>query len=249
MPAESPAIRTLRVLELIQTRPGITAGGLAQRLEVSERAIRRHVSTLREAGFSIDSLPGLGGGYRLSRGIRAPLMFSQAELVALTMALSEVPNNVVDEPARSAVAKILATLPERVAGPAQAVLHSTIPVADDESVRPSSINVLGLVRAIEETRAVNIAYRKADHAESLWLPVKPWALLVRHQRWYLLGLNGNDEIRTYRIDRIQDVVLSDERFKRPPDFAPEEAFEDHLRSSWNYATQVDIHASVEQVQR
>ena len=53
-----------------------------------------------------------------------PLIFSQQELVALTMALSEVPEAVTDGQARSAVAKVLGALPGRVAGPAQAVLDA-----------------------------------------------------------------------------------------------------------------------------
>ena len=47
----SPTARALRTLDLIHQRPGIRAEELADRLGVSERAVRRYVGTLREAGI------------------------------------------------------------------------------------------------------------------------------------------------------------------------------------------------------
>lgn len=82
--------RTLLALEAIQNRPGITAGELGERLGVSERAARRHVALLREAGIPIDSTRGPYGGYRAGRGLRLPpLMFSPAEALGLAMAVLE----------------------------------------------------------------------------------------------------------------------------------------------------------------
>ena len=52
----SPTARALGTLELMQTSPGITAERLAERLAVSERAVRRYVAILREAGIPIVSI-------------------------------------------------------------------------------------------------------------------------------------------------------------------------------------------------
>src|ERR1700691_5289054 len=86
----SPAARALLALEAIQNNPGITARGLGDRLGVTERAARRYVAILREADLPIESVSGPHGGYRVGRGLGAPL------------------------------AKIVRVLPERVAGPARA---------------------------------------------------------------------------------------------------------------------------------
>lgn len=68
VPADlSPTARALRVLEILQTRPGATADELAQRLGVTERAARRYVGILREAGIPVESARGRHGGYRLGR--------------------------------------------------------------------------------------------------------------------------------------------------------------------------------------
>lgn len=250
MSAEPPVVRALRVLALIQASPGIDATTLATRLGVTDRAIRRHVDALRQAGLSIDSTPGLGGGYRIARGVRMPLLLSQEELVGLTMALSEVPGGVADAPARSAVAKILDVLPARVAGAAQAVLDAAIPISNGAAARPGAAQVLELVHAIDETRVVDIDYRRAGQEEASTRTVEPWALLVRHQRWYLLGLGCESQaVRTYRVDRITDVRVTETRFERPADLDPTREFERHLQTTWTHPTEVDFHAPIADARR
>jgi len=86
----SPTARALVCLELLQDSPGITATRLGARLGVSERAARRYVAVLREAGVPIESARGRYGGYRVGRGHRLPpLMFTNTEALALVMAVIE----------------------------------------------------------------------------------------------------------------------------------------------------------------
>ena len=66
-PEASPTSRALLAFELVQGSPGITADRLADKLGVSERAARRYVGVLREAGIPIESVRGPYGGYRLGR--------------------------------------------------------------------------------------------------------------------------------------------------------------------------------------
>src|SRR5271165_947388 len=89
MPTDlSPTARALRAIEILQTRPGATAGELAQRLGVTERAARRYVGILREAGVPVESTRGPYGGYRLGRGTRLPpVVFTETEALGLVMAV------------------------------------------------------------------------------------------------------------------------------------------------------------------
>src|SRR5918995_6676915 len=86
-PEASPTARALLALELIQGSPGITADRLADKLDVSERAARRYVGILREAGIPIESVRGPYGGYRVGRRLRVP---------PLVVIASEVPGLVID---------------------------------------------------------------------------------------------------------------------------------------------------------
>lgn len=122
MDATSPTARALLCLEVLQDHPGITADRLAERLGVSERAARRYVAVLREAGLPIESVRGRYGGYRVGRGLRLrPLMFSTAEALGLVMAVLEGGHTATDanDPVQTALGKIIRVLPEAVAGPAE----------------------------------------------------------------------------------------------------------------------------------
>jgi predicted DNA-binding transcriptional regulator YafY len=72
----------------LQARPGATAEELASLLEVTERAARRYVAILREAGIPVESVRGPYGGYRLGRGTRLPpVVFTQEQALGLVMAV------------------------------------------------------------------------------------------------------------------------------------------------------------------
>lgn len=143
---ESPTARALLVLELIQNRPGVTAERLADRLGVSERAARRYVAILREAGIPIESTRGPHGGYRVGRGLRLPpLMFTATEALGLVMAVLD--GHRVDDPVATALGKLMRVLPESIANPAETVWKLSVDrVAAVEELngtftRPNSIHL------------------------------------------------------------------------------------------------------------
>ncbi len=162
MPEASPTARALLALELVQGSPGITADRLADKLGVSERAARRYVGILREAGIPIDSVRGPYGGYRVGRGLRLPpLMFSATEALSLVMAVLDGHHDASDptSPVGSALGKIVRALPAPVAAQAEAVRRATAPAPDRAAVRPSPETAAALVRASSDRRRVRLRYR------------------------------------------------------------------------------------------
>src|ERR1700759_2848442 len=114
----SPTARALLALEAIQNAPGITAQRLGERLGVTQRAARRYVAILREAGVPVEAVSGPYGGYQVGRGMRLPpLTFSAAEAAGLVMAVLEGHRAAADpaDPVGAALAKIIRVLPSRVA--------------------------------------------------------------------------------------------------------------------------------------
>jgi predicted DNA-binding transcriptional regulator YafY len=248
----SPAARALLALELVQDSPGITAERLGDKLGVSDRAARRYVEILREAGIPIESVRGQYGGYRLGRGVRIPpLMFSATEALALVMAVLDGHHDVGDptDAVGSALGKIVRVLPEAVAAQVDAVRRTAAPAPDLAAVRPDPGITSALVQACSNRRRVRIDYR--SEAGSEWLTeVEPWAVVVRHGRWYLLCRSpAKDAQRAYRIDRVRDVQPLDDTFEPPADLDPVAMLEEHLAVGWEYAVEVVIDAPLETVGR
>ncbi|HEY0641752.1 MAG TPA: WYL domain-containing protein [Pseudonocardiaceae bacterium] len=237
----SPTARALIALELIQGTPGITADRLAVKLGVSERAARRYVGILREAGIPVDSFRGPFGGYHLARGLRLPpLLFSSAEALGLVMAVLDGHHDAGDptDPVGSALGKIVRALPAPVAAQAELVRRAAAPAPDRAAARPDPGVTATLVRACSEHRPVRLDYR--SEAGSEWLvDADPWAVVVRHGRWYLLcRAHAADARRAYRIDRVRAVEVLDGTVEPPAGLDPVAELEDHLAVGWEYEVEV-----------
>ena len=250
MEKTSPAARALLALELIQSSPGITAERLGEKLGVTERAARRYAEILREAGIPVESVRGPYGGYRLGRGLRLPpLMFSATEALGLVMSVLDGHHDASDttDPVGSALAKIMRALPEPVAAQAEAVRRTAAPAPDRGAARPDPAIATALVQAVSGRRRVRAGYR--TEAGSEWTAeVDPWAVVVRHGRWYLLcWSHGAGARRAYRMDRISHVEPGAETFVPPAGLDPVADLEDHLATGWEFTAEVLIEAPAERL--
>ncbi|MCU1536374.1 MAG: Transcriptional regulator, partial [Humibacillus sp.] len=106
-----------------------------------------------------------------------------------------------------------------------------------------------LVQACSDHRVVRVAYR--SEAGSEWvLEAEPWAVVVRHSRWYLLcAVLPSRGVRTYRLDRMGDIELLDATFEPPADLDAVALLEEQLAVGWEHAVVVVVDAPLESVRR
>ena len=248
----SPTARALLALEVIQDNPGITAQQLGERLGVSDRAARRYVAILREADLPVEAVSGPHGGYRVGRGLRLPpLMFTAVEAMGLVMAVLEGHRHAADtgDPVGGALAKIVRSLPERVARPVRAVRETSAapPPAPETRVSPELTS--RLIEACAAARPLRLTYRLEGGRERE-MEVEPWAVVLRHSRWYLLGWSRTRQARrAQRVDRIRAAEPQPGTFTPPPDLDALGTLEDHLSQGWPYSVEVLIDAKPQDVER
>lgn len=249
MSETSPTARALRTLEILQNRPGCTADQLAERLGVTDRAARRYVAILREAGIPVESVRGPYGGYRLGRGVRLPpLVFSAAEALGLVMAVLDGRHAAADndDPVGSGLGKIIRALPVHV-GRQAATMREHARAVPDPWAKPDPEVASALVEAVGERRQVRIGYRSAA-GNSHTFEVDPWSVVVRHGRWYLLCFAHHaDAVRTYRIDRVTSVGGGTRTYEVPDGLDPVAVLEENLASGWAHDTRVVFHAPAAEV--
>jgi predicted DNA-binding transcriptional regulator YafY len=245
-----PTARALRALEILQTRPGTTAGVLAERLGVTERAARRYVGILREAGIPVESTRGPHGGYRLGRGTRLPpVVFTEGEALALVMAVldSEPAAADVEDVVGSALGKVVRALPESIGRQAAALREHAATTPVRRSARPDPATTSALVAAVASRRRLLLTYRSESGNE--WdTEVDPWAVVVRFGRWYLLCHSHRAAaIRTYRVDRIRQVQQLTDAFEPPDQLDPVAVLEENLGTGWEFPTRVVFQAALDVV--
>jgi predicted DNA-binding transcriptional regulator YafY len=75
------------------------------------------------------------------------------------------------------------------------------------------------------------------------MDVDPWAVILRHSRWYLLcWSHTRDARRVLRVDRIASAVPLTETFTPPPGLDPLRVLEEHLSQDWKFPVDVLINA-------
>lgn len=241
----SPTARALVALELIQNTPGITGEALAARLGISDRAARRYVGILREAGIPIESISGPYGGYRIGRGLRiAPLMFSPPEALGLAMAVLQGWHGAADgdHPVATALGKLVRALPTSSAAPVEAMRRVNAQNPSDAAASPDPQLTAAVAQACESRHRLHIRYRTRPDS-SREMVVDPWAVVVRHGRWYLLCWSHTAAARrVLRVDRIAEATTTDGSYTVPADLDPVREVEDHLADGWAYEVEVRIEA-------
>jgi predicted DNA-binding transcriptional regulator YafY len=250
----SPTARALLALEAIQNTPGITAQRLGERLGVTERAARRYVAILREAGLPIESVSGPYGGYQVGRGMRLPpLTFSAAEAAGLVMAVLEGHRAAADpaDLVGGALAKIIRVLPARVSALVRPIRDVTVASETPEGLsaeaRVSPELTTALFEACAAGRRLRLAYRLGGRSGDGWaereMEVDPWAVILRHSRWYLLcWSHTRDARRVLRVDRIASAAALPDTFAPPAGLDPLRVLEEHLSQGWKFPVDVLIDA-------
>ena len=84
-----------------------------------------------------------------------------------------------------------------------------------------------IIHAIRTGHCLRMGYQKFQ-AEGYVKTVSPYALKLFHQRWYLLAMNDDCQMRIYALDRMTMIELMDETFEMPADFSSQDYFSEYF---------------------
>ncbi|MEP7286526.1 MAG: YafY family protein [Chloroflexota bacterium] len=217
-----PTTRVLAVLALLQSHGRMTGAEMARRLEVNIRTLRRYITMLQDVGIPIIAERGRNGSYELTANYKLPpLMFTNDEAIALSIGLMTARHLGLAEAVRaieSAQAKLEQVMPPALKEQIQA-LTETVTLDLNAIPMESPGNVLLLMSsAAQLQRRVHIRYRShADNATERDL--EPYGLVFRQGCWYVVGYCVlRHGLRSFRLDRVEQVELTDTRFDRPAQF-------------------------------
>ncbi|MEM9575717.1 MAG: YafY family protein [Pseudomonadota bacterium] len=208
--------RTHRLFQMMQTlrrlQPPITAAVLAQEMQMSARTIYRDIDALRSMGAVIDGEAGFG--YTLIEDATLPpLGFEDDELEALVLGLRDV--SVIGDPslakaARSALAKIKARVPPRQAHRLQHAVLSAHRFTPPHAVR---IDVAALRAATWDEVAITFRYTDAKGAETDRRVLPLGLVYLDNSNVLMAWCTLRTDYRTFRLDRMRDLVRTDESFR------------------------------------
>ena len=209
--------RYIQIIRIVGSHPYITLNELVERVEdamlqyddtgsvgVSERTIKRDISDIRSGlGVSIDYSRSRNGYY--------------------------IPE---DEECLSDIAVVLDRLDLVTSLRARQELSSIIYTEKRKARGTEFLNPL--IGAIKRHSVVEFTYVKFDGSEPRRRRVMPYALKEGQGRWYLLAVEtpqveavtAPGEIKSWGLDRIRDLKLTDNHFIPDPDIDVEADFKD-----------------------
>ena len=211
--------RLLRLLSLLQARRFWRGPDLAERLEVTDRTLRRDIDRLRNLGYPVDATAGVAGGYQLGAGAALPpLLLEDDEALAVALALGTASGSTVsgiEDAALRALVKLERVMPPRLAKRVHALRASIIAF---ERSGPAVDSTLLASLASASRERVQLTFHYEDRtARATERCVEPHGLVHTGYRWYLVAWDTKRaDFRTFRVDRIRGKVSSGAPFVPRP---------------------------------
>jgi len=207
-------------------------------LEVSERTIYRDIRDLSLSGVPIQGEAGVG--YALPRGFDLPpMMFTAEEIEALVLGARIVASwtdRSLAKAAQGVLTKVGAVLPDRL----KPNVDRTSLFAPKRQLPPAVLAHLAAARtAIGERRKIHMTYEQPS-AQPTERTVQPLGLFFWGSVWTMAAwCELRRDFRSFRLDRMQKVVVRRESYES----APGRTLEDFFRYVAAHAVQSASKAS------
>ncbi|MBI5770646.1 MAG: YafY family transcriptional regulator [Verrucomicrobia bacterium] len=220
--------RTDRLVAMVmhlQGRRVVRAEELARHFEVSVRTIYRDIAALGEAGVPIAGEAGVG--YSLVKGYHLPPVTLTADEATALFVGGEMVKQYADAslhgPMASAIDKLRAVLPRDRQEHVERLSRQTVIVGragrggGDPAAQPW---LLAVQRGVAQRRVLRMTYRGRERAEETARDVEPLGVVCYSGAWYLVAwCRLRQDVRHFRVDRIQTLTLLDELFPARPEFS------------------------------
>ena len=218
-----PTTRVLAVLDLLQSHGRMSGPELARRVGVDVRTLRRYIVMLEDLGIPLTTERGRHGAYMLVAGFRLPpMMFTNDEAVALSVGMVAARGLGLAEAApavESAQAKLARVMPDGLKRHVRAIADTVkVDLRPASGTPGSNAALIALTGAAQAQRRVSMGYDSAvgAHTEREF---DPYGLAWRAGAWYAVGMcHLRHGLRSFRLDRVGEVRLLDQPFRRPPGF-------------------------------
>ncbi|WDZ93724.1 YafY family protein [Nocardiopsis sp. HUAS JQ3] len=218
--------RVLTLLGLLQRRRVWTGPELADRLGVTPRTVRRDVDRLRTLGYPVHASQGVGGGYQLGPGKDLPpLLLDDEEAIATVVSLlagaggADGVEGGAGDAALRALTKLDRVLPTRLRNEVRALSGSVESFGSGRTPVDPEV-LMTLARACRDEVEAGFDYPSGSGVRRR--RVESRRLVASERRWYLLAYDlDRDDWRSFRVDRMTDVVARTWRFR--PRAAPDAA--------------------------
>lgn len=217
----------LAILWMLRSGKKITAKQTSEKLEINVRTVYRYIDTISTSGVPIISEPGHNGGYTLLNNfIEAPLFFDFEEQTSLYHAavFAEEAGYYGGEALNRAISKLSKYSNQEQETKINQHLTSLEVIS---RLSPLSIETFlkELEQAVADGYSVKILYHKSGEKQLNYRLVDPYRIIYWNNKWYVIGFcHLRNDIRSFRVDRIESLMQTENKFNQPEDFSASDFF-------------------------
>lgn len=202
---------------------------LAKKLEVSLRTVERDIERLRDLFGAPVEYDRVRKGYYYTAPFELPPMrFREGEAIAIFLGqklLMQCKGTPFEDFVGQAMAKIRMFLPQSIEVNVEKVIDAVS--FHSEPLRGEEMEVAEryqtLTRAIEEQKSVTTDYFSASRQAVTHRKIDPYHLRLVDGAWYCIGYcHERREVRTFALDRMMNLQMTDDSFEVPADFSVDE---------------------------
>ena len=217
----------LAILWMLRSGEKITAKQISEKLEMNIRTVYRYIDTISTSGVPIISEPGHNGGYSLLNNfIEAPLFFDFEEQTSLFHAavFAEEAGYYGGEALNRAISKL-----SNYSNQEQETKINQHVTSLEVISRLSSLSMEPFLKELEQAVAdgysVKILYHKSGEKQLNDRLVDPYRIIYWNNKWYVIGFcHLRNDIRSFRVDRMESLMLTENKFNRPENFSARDFF-------------------------
>lgn len=221
----------LAILWMLRSGKKITAKQISEKLEMNIRTVYRYIDTITTSGVPIVSEPGHNGGYTLlDNFIEAPLFFDFEEQTSLFHAavFAEEAGYYGGEALNRAISKLSNYSNQEQETMVNQHLTSLEVISRLRSLSMEPF-LRELERAVADGYSVKIVYHKSGEKQLYDRLVDPYKISYWNNKWYVIGFcHLRNDIRSFRVDRIESLILTENTFNLPENFSARDFFTRNL---------------------
>lgn len=210
--------RITAILIQLQSRKIVKAQDIADRFNISLRTVYRDIRSLEEAGIPLIGEAGVG--YSIMDGYRLPpVMFTKEEAISFITAeklMDKFTDFSTKSTYQSAMYKVKAVLRSAEKEAIESIEDNIAVIQRFDRFGSSVTDSLSLLlKSIADKKILSMSYTAIMAEDATERRIEPIGVFHENGYWYIVAFcHLRNSYRHFRIDRIQDISLTDQSFEK-----------------------------------
>lgn len=208
------AAACIKIIQILSARNDyVNTEELADILETNPRNIREYIKELEVAGYTLLSMKGVYGGYKLDKSCLLPsvkLTLDDKKVIGDTLEYLHQKTDFLDFLRFEEIMGRIEASVERTNEITPITMIDRFPLAMDRNLLESRYQALS--ECIESQTKCEITYKSAQNKEKIHT-IHPYKLFVYNATWFILAYNESiNNIGYFKLNRISDIYKTRNHF-------------------------------------